>query len=202
VPRAEAAPKVQALYDQMFGKERDPVASPGTSTGTPGNWWTAWANVPGILSAFSAFPMAEATLEPTLRELAILRTGYLKQSRFVFSQHSKAARRVGVAAEKIAAVPYWSVTEGVFSPLERAVLAFADGMALEDGRVHDKVFEALKQGLSDEHILMLTYFTGMYGLHATATKALRLEYDDVPDRIQEIPAPAKPGVQDWRSATE
>ena len=202
VPREQATAEVKALYDAMFGATRDPVAEPGTSTGTPGNWWTAWANVPGILSAFSAFPMAQATLDPHLRELAILRTGYTRASLFVFSQHSKAARRLGVPEEKIAAVPYWSVAADVYSATERAVLAYVDGLVLENGRVHDKVFEQLRAGLSDEHILMLTYFVNMYSLHATSTKALRLEYDDVADRIVEIPAPATPGVQDWRRTPE
>ena len=39
---------------------------------------------------------------------------------------------------------------------------------------------------------MLTYSVNMYALHATAGKALRLEYDDVDERIVEIPAPVKP----------
>lgn len=197
VPRQEASDDVRALYDKMFGAVRDPVTEPGTSTGTPGNWWTAWANVPGILKAFSAFPMAEATVDPHLRELAILRTGYVRGSRFVFSQHCKAARALGVADAKIEAVPYWALSDA-FTPIERAVLAFADGMGLEDGRVHDKVFATLRSHVSDEHILMLTYFIGMYTLHATSTKALRLEYDDMPEAVFEIPSPATPGVQDWR----
>lgn len=198
VSRFEAVAEVQVLYDRIFGPARDPVVEPGTATGTPGDWWTAWANTPGILKSFSAFPMAEATLQPALRELAILRTGYARGSRFVFSQHCKAARAVGVDAAKIAAVPYWQLAD-VFTPAERAVLAYVDGLVLEDGRVHDKVFEALRAALSDEHILMLTYFVGLYDLHATSTKALRLEYDDVADRIVEIPAPDAPRVQDWRS---
>jgi alkylhydroperoxidase family enzyme len=194
VPRAQAAPEVQPLYDQVFGAGRDPVAEPGTATGTPGNWWTVWANTPGILKAFSAYPMAEAPLDPALRELAIMRTGYARGSQFVFSQHCKAARRVGVAEEKIQAVPCWTLAT-CFSPLERAVLAYVDGQILEGGRVHDKVFEELKRGLPDEQILMLTYFVNMYQMHATATKALRLEYDDVADRIVEIPAPEAPPAQ-------
>ncbi len=197
VPRKDAQPSVAAAYAQMFG-DRDPVAEPGTSTGTPGDWWTVWGNVPGILSAFSAFPMAQATLDPKLRELAILRTGYARASQFVFSQHSKAARRIGLEAEKIAAAPYWTIAD-CFTPVERAVLAYVDGQILEGGRVHDRVFAQLREHLSDEHILMLTYFINMYALHATATKALRLEYDNVPERIVEIPMPEKPGVQDWKS---
>ncbi len=201
VPRKAAAPDVLALYDQVFGAERDPVAQPGTATGTPGDWWTAWANTPGVLKAFSAFPMAEATLEPGLRELAILRTGYVRGSQFVFSQHCKAARRMGVDPAKVEAVPYWPLSD-VFTDAERAVLAYADGLTLADGRVHDRVFAALKQHLSDEHILMLTYFVGMYSLHAVSTKALRLEYDNVPERVVEIPAPETPRVQDWRRIPE
>ncbi len=196
LPRAEAPPEVLPFYDQMF-EARDPVAQPGTATGTPGNWWTVWARVPGILKAFSGYSMREATLDAGLRELAIVRTGYARQSQFVFSQHCKAARRNGVAEEKIRAVPYWTVAD-VFSEAERAVLAYVDGQILEGGRVHDQVFAQLQRHLSDEHILMLTYFVNMYSLHATSTKALRLEYDDVAERVVEIPAPEAPGVQDWR----
>lgn len=191
VPRAEAAPEVLPLYEQMFG-DRDPVAEPGTATGTRGDWWTVWAQVPGILKAFSAYPMKEAPLDPQLRELAIVRTGYARASQFVFSQHCKAARREGVAEEKIRAVPYWTVAD-CFTPLERAVLAYVDGQILEGGRVHDEVFERLRRALPEEHILMLTYFINMYQLHATATRALRLEYDDVPERVVEIPAPDTAG---------
>jgi alkylhydroperoxidase family enzyme len=196
VSRDQASPEIRKMYEMMFG-DRDPVSQPGTSTGTPGNWWTAWANTPGVLSAFSAFPAAQNTLDASLRELAIMRTGYARGSLFVFSQHCKAARRVGVTPEKIEAIPYWTIAD-CFTPIERAVLAYADGLVLEDGRVHDKVFEALKAGLSDEHILMLTYQVNMYSLHATSTKALRLEYDDVPERIVEVPVPETPGVADWR----
>jgi alkylhydroperoxidase family enzyme len=197
VARAEASPEILAHYQRMFGETRDPTTDPGTSTGTPGDWWTVWANVPGILSAFSAFPMGEATLDGALRELAILRTGYARGSQFVFSQHCKAARRVGLGEEKIAAVPFWTISDD-FSAKERAVLAYVDGMMLEGGRVHDQVFAALRRHLPDNEILMLTYFVNMYALHATSTRALRLEYDNIPERVVEIPAPADGGVQDWR----
>lgn len=197
VPRAEAPADMLAHYDAMFGPDRDPTVDPGTATGTPGNWWTVWARTPGILKAFSAFPAAEAPLDPQLRELGVLRTGYARGSQFVFSQHCKAARRAGVADEKVAAVPYWTISD-VFTPAERAVLAYTDGLILEGGRVHDQVFAALRRHLPDDQILMLTYFVNMYALHATSTKALRLEYDDVPERVVEIPAPEDARVQNWR----
>ena len=120
------------------------------------------------------------------------RAGWARQSQFVFSQHCKAARAAGVSEAQIAALPAWS-TSDLFSPLERAVLAYTDALVLDGGRVPDAVFEALRAGLSDEEILELTYIVSTYTLHATISRALRLEYDDVPERVVEIPEPSQAG---------
>jgi alkylhydroperoxidase family enzyme len=191
VPRAEAPPDVQQVYDMLFGG-RDPVAEPGTATGTPGNWWTVFALVPDVfrhcVAGFGFYRSKARKLDPRLRELGQMRAGFVCESQFVFSQHCKAARDVGVAEEKIAAVPAWATSE-LFSPVERAVLAFTDELVLQLGRVQDATFAALSSHLSDEEILELTYVVGLYFMHAVMTRALRLEYDEVPERIVEVPAP-------------
>src|SRR6185436_11327598 len=92
--------------------------------------------------------------------------------------------------EQIQAMPTWS-TATCFSPVERAVLAYTDCLLYEDGRVPDALFAELKSHLSDEEILELTYITCLYEMHAVMTRALRLEYDDVDERIVEIAAPAE-----------
>jgi alkylhydroperoxidase family enzyme len=192
VPRAEAPPDVQQVFDLLFGG-RDPVAEPGTATGTRGDWWTTFALVPDVfrhcVAGFAFYRSKARKLDPRLRELGQLRAGFACGSQFVYSQHCKAARDVGLAEEKIAAVPAWA-TAAVFSPAERAVLAYTDALVLELGRVQDGTFAALAQHLSDEEILELTYVVGLYFMHAVMTRALRLEYDDVPERIVEVPAPA------------
>jgi alkylhydroperoxidase family enzyme len=197
VSRDEAPDEVQAFYDEVFGPGRDPVAEPGTATGTPGNWWTVWGRTPDILKAMRAYPYRSAPIDPQLREIAIVRAGYARQSQFVFSQHCKSARREGVSEAKVAAIPCWTISDA-FTAVERAVLAYVDGLILEGGRVHDAVFAALRRALPDEQILALTYLVNAYGMHATACRALRMEYDDVPERVVEIPAPDAGGVQDWR----
>jgi alkylhydroperoxidase family enzyme len=192
VPRAEAPPDVQQVYDMLFGG-RDPVAEPGTATGTPGNWWTVFALVPDVfrhcVAGFGFYRSKARKLDPRLRELGQLRAGFLCESQFVFSQHAKAARDVGVSEDKIAAVPAWT-TSDLFASPERAVLAYTDELVLQLGRVQDATFAALKAHLSDEEILELTYVTGLYFMHAVLTRALKLEYDDVPERIREVPAPS------------
>jgi len=192
VPRADAHPLAQQIYAMLFG-DRDPVASPGTATGTPGNWWTVFALVPECfdhaVAGFQFYRSPSRTLDPKLRELGQTRAGWARGSQFVFSQHCKASRDVGLSEEQIQAIPAWS-TADCFSPLERAVLAYSDCLVLEGGRVPDALFAELKSHLSDEAILELTYVTCLYEMHATMCRALRLEYDDVDDRVVEIAAPS------------
>ncbi len=195
VPRDEAPPDVQTVYDMLFGG-RDPVAEPGTATGTPGNWWTVFALVPDCfrhaLAGFGFYRSPDRKLDPQLRELGQLRAGFLRESQFVFSQHCKAARDVGLSEAKIEAVAAWQNAEA-FSPTERAVLAYADELIGQNGRVADATFERLQQHLSDEEILELSYTSVLYEGHAILCRALRLEYDDVPERIREVPAPGGAG---------
>lgn len=191
VPLAEVHPNGRKLYERIFG-DRDPVASPGTATGTPGNWWSVFANVPDCfdpaVAGFAFYRSPRRRISPKLRELGQLRAGWARGSRFVFSQPGKAARAVGSSDEQVGAIQAWSVAE-CFSPVERAVLAYTDCLVLEGGRVPDAVFDALKAHLSDVEILELTYVTCTYEMHATMSRALRLEYDDAEDPVQEVPAP-------------
>jgi alkylhydroperoxidase family enzyme len=204
VPLAEAHANAQTIYKMLFGA-RDPVAEPGTATGTPGNWWTVFALVPDCfdhaVAGFGFYRSPERKLDKKLRELGQIRAGFARGSKFVFSQHCKASRDVGLSEEQVQAIPSWQVA-GCFSPLERAVLAYTDCLVLEGGRVPDGVFEALRAGLSDEEILELTYVTCMYEMHATISRALRLEYDDVDERVVEVPAPGAGAAQDVMAAVD
>jgi alkylhydroperoxidase family enzyme len=198
VSRAEAAPEIREMYDLLFG-DRDPVAEPGTETGTPGNWWTVFAIVPDVfahaVAGFRLYRSRRRMLDPALRELGQIRAGFARGSQFVFSQHCKAARSVGLTDEQVEAIPAWSSAD-CFSPIERAVLAYTDALVLDGGRVPDALFARLKEFLSDEELLELSYVTMTYELHATICRALRLEYDDVDERVVEVPAPGESGNVD------
>jgi len=191
VSRADADSSVLPLYDALFG-DRDPVKEPGTATGTPGNWWTVFALIPECfahtVAGFQFYRSRDRKLKGKLRELGQTRAGYARGSQFVFSQHCKSMRAVGFSEEQIAAIPHWQSTN-LFSEIERAVLAYTDDLVLSGGRVADGTFDVLKAHMSDEEILELTYITCTYDMHATMCRALRLEYDDVPERLVEIAAP-------------
>lgn len=190
VPRAEVTDEVVlGMYDLMFG-DRDPVAEPGTATGTRGDWWTVFAAVPEIMrhcvKGFALYRNPERRLDPLLRELGQTRVGWARASRFVYSQHCKSCRAFGMDEAKIRAIPSWQTSE-LFSPVERAVLAYTDALVYDGGRVADGVFEALRSHLDEVEILELTYITCLYDMHAVMSRALRTEQDDHDDPIVEDP---------------
>ena len=191
VPKAEASAEVRAIYQEFFG-ERDPVAEPGTATGTPGDYWTTFALVPDLMvqarDCLLGMLGPGRQLDPQLRELAILRTGIVGESRFEYSQHMKVARTVNIPEAKLAAIKGWT-TSGLFSPAERAVMAATDEL-LARNLVEDATFAELQRHLSDPQILELFYAIGLWRMHGLITRALHLEYDtDTTERMQEVPAP-------------
>ena len=200
IPRSEVASKaVKSAYDLLFG-DRDPVAQPGTDTGTPGDWWTVFANSPDVLEhamrGFGLYRSPNRKLDPVLREIGQTRVGWAKASQFVFSQHCKSMRGLGVEEAKIAGIPHWQVVD-CYTPQERAVLAYVDCLALSAGRTPDPVFDALRAFLSEEEILELTYIVCLYDMHAVMSRALRTEWDDRDDPIVEVAAPEGFSARDF-----
>ena len=193
VPRSEVTSElVHSYYDRLFGAGVDPVAQPGTATGSLGDWWTVYAIAPDILKhaveGFAVYRHPDRKLDPVLRELGQTRAGWVKGSQFVYSQHCKSLRGLGVSEAKIAAIPHWAVSD-VYDEQERAVLAYADCLTAGDGRTPLEVFEKLRTFWGDEEIFEFTYITTLYAMHAVITRALRMEFDNRPDPIVEVAAP-------------
>lgn len=182
---------IKTVFKMLFG-DRDPVAEPGTATGTPGDWWTVFAIVPDAFrhttEGFQFYRSPKRKIDPKLRELGQIRAGFVVGSQFVFSQHCKVCRSLGFSEEQIEAIPHWS-TVNCFNEIERALLAYTDALVLQYGRVPNALFDTLKAHLSDEEILEFTYITCTYMMHAVMSRALKLEYDNVDDRVVEIAAP-------------
>jgi alkylhydroperoxidase family enzyme len=185
-------PIVGLMYDLLFGEGRDPVDEPGTATGTPGDWWTVFALVPDILQhavdGFGLYQSPSRRLDPKLRELGQTRAGWARGSQFVFSQHCKSCRALGMPEEKITAIPSWPVAT-CFDETERAVLAYTDALVYDGGRMADDLFDELRRHLSDEEILELTYITALYEMHAVMSRALRTEFDDRDEPVVEVIGP-------------
>ena len=191
VRRDDLHPGAEPVFQLVFG-DRDPVDEPGTDTGTPGDWWTTFALVPDVfdhaVAGLALYRSPRRVLDPQLRELGQTRVGWCVGSRFVYSQHCKSCRTVGLTEEQIAAIPSWE-TAGCFDAVQRAVLAYTDCLGSQHGRVPDRLFDALSEHLSDEEILEFSYIVCTYALHGVMSRALKLEFDADDGPLEEVPGP-------------
>src|SRR6185295_12240342 len=89
-------------------------------------------NSPGMARAFGGignYIRHKSTLDPRLRELAILQVGWMERSEYEFTHHVKIGREFGVTDDDIAAL--FLETDGkpsTLEPLARAVLRGAREM--------------------------------------------------------------------------
>jgi len=183
--------RVMDTYRQRFG-DRDPVEQQATTSGATGSWWTVFALDEALfehmLDRHDWQFSSERKLPAALRELALARTGWVAESSFVFAQHCKLLQRLGTREDKIAAIPSWA-SQSCWTEIERAVLAYTDGLASARGRVDDATFAAVRAHFTDVQILELTFMVCTYVSSATLCRALRLELDDRGDPV----ADAYPG---------
>ena len=188
VRRSDAAPNVLELYDLVFG-DRDPVEIPGTHSGTVGDYWTSLASSPDtfshIIAGFSYYRSRRRKIDPIYREIAQTRVGWLTQSTFVFSQHCKTLRDLGVDEARIEAIKVGAASP-LFSPDERIILAYIDCLISEHGRTPQSLFLELRNIMGDEEIIELTYISCMYLTHGVIARAFELEFDNRDEPVREI----------------
>ena len=138
------------------------------------------AHAPVLMVAYSKLGAAllrKGSLEPTLRELVILRIGVLCESDYEWYQHVSVGRAVGLSDEKINAIK-----SADFSPLmerERIAVAYAEDIKRQ-GRVSEAVFEKALAEFTPGELIELNLVAGFYIMTAGHLLTLDIEKEDTP----------------------
>jgi len=113
-------------------------------------------------------------LDGRLREIAIIRVGYLNRTDYVVKQHvPELSAPEGLSQAECDALADWQKSP-LFSARERAVLAYADAMT-RDVTVPDAVFEGLRPHFTERQIVELTVLIGIYNMHTRVFTALAID---------------------------
>ena len=120
--------------------------------------------------------LQRSKLSPRLRELAILRTGYLTGANYEYYHHMPSARRVGVTQAEIDAVPRGQEAPE-YGPAERAVMALADAMSAGPPKVDEGVFQQARALLDEDEILELSMTIAYYNMLGRMMVALQIEVE-------------------------
>ena len=114
------------------------------------------------------------TIGGRLREMVIIRVGYLTGVAYVIGQHlPKLALAEGLTLEECEALKDWRAASP-FSEAERAALAYADTMT-GDVHVPDNVFKPLRTHFNTRQIVELTVLIGTYAMHTRVVQALEID---------------------------
>jgi alkylhydroperoxidase family enzyme len=141
------------------------------------NIFRAMSHSPEALLRFMRFGnyfLEDGKLDPKLRELAILRAGFLCRAPYEVSQHIAFGRRTGLTDGQIRAVA--DPVPEHFDERELAVLTFA-GQLTAGARVTGEAFEALRGFLDDEQIVELTMVTAYYNMVSRILNTLEVDLD-------------------------
>jgi alkylhydroperoxidase family enzyme len=123
------------------------------------------------------------SLDTRLRELAIMRIGWLTTSDYEWTQHWRVALGLGVPAEDLIGVRDWQAHNG-FGPTERAVLAAVDDV-VRDGAVSAESWAACERELGGDPAVL----TEM----VTAIAAWRM----IASILHSLNVPLEDGVDSW-----
>lgn len=153
VSREELAEEEREIFDE-FERER------GTP---PGHIHRAIANAPNLLRRFSAFALElrnHTSLDPRLRELALMTVGRIAGAEYEFVHHWNIALRTGVRREQLEQLAEFEHSP-VFNQHERAVMRYAAEVTTSI-KVSDQTFDALRQFLDHRRIMELAMNVAFY----------------------------------------
>lgn len=117
-----------------------------------------------------------SSLPERLREIAILRVGYLSNSAYEVFQHEALARHVGLSDKQIEAVREGGTAAEVLGEVGAMVLAYVDDLVF-NVRASDETFAAVRQHLTDTQMTDLTLVTGTYMMIGRFLETMGVDID-------------------------
>jgi len=132
-----------------------------------------------LTRVFSAY-LNEGSLAAELREIAILRVGYLLNSDYEVFNHKRAARVIGMESDRIEAVlSDEPAVTGLFDDQEQLVIQFADEV-IGQGKASEKTFYATEKTMTKAELIELSVVIGVYTLVSQVCATFGIEPEETP----------------------
>ncbi len=116
------------------------------------------------------------SLSGSLREMVIMRIALLNGAPYEADQHAPIALKEGMTQAQLDALDDWEPST-LFSPVERAVLAYTDAMT-RNIQVADEVFDAVREHFAPRQLVELTATIATYNMVSRFLEALQIHSHD------------------------
>ena len=171
IPRISAEERTEPVWEliEMF-------SGPGRLNVDENHVLNTFGQHPALARPFLTFNrylLMSSTLPVRLRQIAILRVGWIRKARYMWSSHLRTSLRNGLSGEDFEPVkagpdsPYWNEQE-------RAVLTATDQL-VEVGDIDDDSWDALSAFLDRHQLMDLLFTVGTYVQVGMVLNAIRVE---------------------------
>ena len=131
----------------------------------------------GLLMGYGMFEMAlerSKCVDGKLKDLGAIRAAMLVGCEFCMDIGSHLAREAGLSDAQLQALPRWRDSDE-FSPLERLVLEYAEGMTRTPAEVPERLVADLREHLDAPQLVELTAAIALENLRARFNDAFGVE---------------------------
>ena len=143
------------------------------------NIFTTLAHHPRLLKKWSEFGgilLYRGELDPRLREIVILRTGWNCQSDYEFGQHRVIGLRSGMTEKEVDATTLDPDAAG-WGDEERLLIAATDELHA-DNKISDATWKQLAAKYTKAQLIELVFLVGQYHLVSMALNSLEVQRDE------------------------
>jgi AhpD family alkylhydroperoxidase len=180
-PRTVLGRIVEWYCRRVYGATLDPAS--------------ALAHNSRVLYADMRFEQAVAKfgkLDPVLKELAVMAAAARIGCSWCMDFGYWDGHKLGIASQKLRAVPAWREHRELFSEPELAVMEYAEAMCETEPAVTDELAEHLVGLLGEAAFVELTFMAGVENLRSRVNSALGLRSQGFADRCDRAAAASGP----------
>ena len=173
VTEDDISPDARPAYERVLRSR----ASPESGGGMPHSFQTLF-NSPGAAEAVAGlgeYLRFNSSLDPVVREIAILSTARELGSQYEWAHHEPVARKAGVRDEVIESIRTGRAPMGL--PAKEGVFAQAAKELAGKGTLSDRTFQAVDHLLGPAGTVDLVVLVGFFAMIATALRALDVEME-------------------------
>ena len=175
-------PRITPLPEDQWTPEQRELLAPMQNNKGVGeiarNLFTTLVRHPKLFKRWNVFAnhiLFKSSLDPVLRELAILRVAWLTQADYEWGQHVLIGRRSGLSDDAIRRVREGAHADG-WNDAEQAVLTAVDQLH-EYAEIDAACWASLRLHFGDNEIFDLIFTAGNYRLLAGFIKSIEIQRD-------------------------
>ena len=140
-------PRIAPLPEAQWTGAHNDLVAKYVPDGRPGNAFKTLLNVPALLDSvaqFQTYIARDSRLSPRHREILILRTSWLLNNEYVWSEHAPVARTAGLTSEELRRIAQGPDANG-WAPFEATLLRMSDQL-FRNSSINDVTWRALSAG--------------------------------------------------------